>query len=108
MNAIPPAARIGCAVSSSTYHHTPRVNATISQITRLMAPRMNCARSRASTSAVVFTDGIEAVNGDDLGHPGCCVHDTARHGVAFARSELALVVADPKPHATRNHVANLF
>jgi hypothetical protein len=39
--AMPPAIRMGGAVSSSTNHLTDSVKATTSQITRLTAPKMN-------------------------------------------------------------------
>src|SRR4051794_32244860 len=98
---MPPAIRIGWAVSSSTYQRTPSVNATANQITRLIAPRMNCARSRASTSAVVISNGVEAVDRDHLGHARRAVRHATWHRVAIAWTELPHFVTDSKLHATR-------
>src|SRR5919201_123857 len=104
--AMPPAIRIGWGVSSSTNHLTPSANATINQITRLTAPRSICARSRASESltgrgshqrakakrrtglAVVFPNGVKAVDRDDFGDAGGAVCDAAGDCVAVTRSEL--------------------
>src|SRR5689334_23163420 len=102
---MPPAIRMGWAVSSSTYQRTPRVNATVNQMIRLIAPRMNCARSRASTSAVVIAHGVEAVDGDDFSDAESAVRHATWHRVPLARSKLADFVTNAKLHAPRDHVA---
>src|SRR5205085_1839299 len=90
------------------YQRMPSANATANQITRLMAPKTNWARSRASRSAVVFTNRVEAVDRDHIGQAFRTVRHTARDGVAVARTELTHLLADAEAHAAGDDVADLL
>src|SRR6266511_4830774 len=92
--------------SPAMTHGTANPKATANQMTRLTAPRISCARSRAS--AIVLTDGMKTVDGDGVGDASCAVDDAAGHGVAVAWPELAHFVADAEQHLTGDHVADLL
>src|SRR2546430_2297542 len=92
--------------SPAITHGTASPKATANQMTRLIAPRIIWARSRAS--AIVLTDRVKTVDGDGVGDAGGTVDHSTGYRVAVARAELALLFADAEQHAARDNVANLL